>query len=286
LREITEHLRGGHLLRDGPAWAVHVSSTFRYGLGWPLFLCGVAGLAVYAWRERRRGLMAVSFPAAYFLVIGSGDTAFARYMLPVVPFVAIFAAHLVVDVARRLAEHSLPRRPAAVIWTFAALVALPAIAADLQIDRLLSTTDSRLLAVRPVMAALPCGGTIYQTGFPYGHVQLPAASRRAVFTPVTFDEETREFRREQHVVPRPDLIVVQESPLAYSRVPAAIGPMLAQDYELIGRVDAIDMLTARPAYDEEDAFFVPLARFAGVVRPGPNFHVYRSSQLAASPCRR
>ena len=78
-----------------PGWSFYLK-TLLYGLGGFLLISGILGHA-------RRGVMAIgrrdlasailiSFPLSYFLVMGSTQHYFARYALPLVPFIVLFAA--------------------------------------------------------------------------------------------------------------------------------------------------------------------------------------------------
>lgn len=272
--EIGARLRGGQIVVSGPTWGIHLFSTLRYGLGWPLLVAGIGGFVSCWLKNRRSGLVLASFPVLYFLAIGAGQSTFARYLLPVVPFLAVAAACGVCDLGERASRWIAPAHAGVVIALLAALVATPSAVTAIQIDRLLSDTDTRVLAAESIATAFPCGATIHQNGFVYGHVQLPTSGTGARYTPVTFDESGREFRADAAPTgTRPDLIVIQQSTLAYSRVSKALLEIVASDYskagEVVGTTDA-----ARPVYDNDDAFYVPLAGFSGVLRPGPDIRIY------------
>jgi hypothetical protein len=61
-------------------------------------------------------------------------------------------------------------------------------------------------------------------------------------------------------------------------VPDALRLVLARDYGLEQTFIALDTSLEGLAYDLDDAFFVPLAGFGAVTRPGPNLamHVRRA----------
>ena len=106
LESITAHLRGGHAAMAGPGWVVHAASSLRYGVGLPILIAGALGFLVYAVRDRRLGILFLIFPAAYYAFIGAGETAFARYIIPVVPFLCLAAAYPIVEAARAAARWS------------------------------------------------------------------------------------------------------------------------------------------------------------------------------------
>jgi hypothetical protein len=223
--------------------------------------------------------MFVLFPAAYFILIGAGETAFARYIIPIVPFLCLAAARVTVLAAAWIARRAgRALSPAAIAWPLAAILAAPSAWSAAQTDRLLARTDNRLVAADWLGAAFGDGATIYQTGSIYGHVQMQTASPRAAagFRDVVFDEADGTFRDAGgSQIDPPDVIVVQECPLpVYCRVPDAIRQRLDADYRVAHTLPAVDASRAGLAYDRDDAFFVPLAGFHAVTRPGPNLVVH------------
>jgi hypothetical protein len=278
LMEISEHLRGGHAAVAGPAWTVHLTISLRYGLGLPLLVAGVGGLVFYLWRDWRAGVVFAIFPLVYFIAIGAGQTAFARYILPITPFLCLAAAHLVVTgagvVGRGLAR---PTAAPAITWAMALLVATPAAWSAIRTDQLLSRTDNRVLAASWIYQNFPNGVTMHQTGAGYGQVQIRTVDPFAVprFPETLYDEGADVFRNaDGSEAPAPDLIVVQESPLTYSIVPDGIRRMVARDYELRATFRALDSSDPALVYDPDDAFYLPLSGFDAVSRPGPNLMIH------------
>ena len=184
LGEVTAHLRDGHVAPAGPAWQVHLTSSLRHGLGWPLLLAGVGGLPLFIWRERRAGTLLAIFPVTYFAIIGSGQTTFARYIIPLIPFLCLSAAYFVVEVARAIGRLSLrPQVVPFLVCALAAGVAVPAAWSSIRLDELLSRTDNRLIAAEWIREQFPGGITLYQTASQYGHLQMQTAeagARRAL----------------------------------------------------------------------------------------------------------
>jgi Dolichyl-phosphate-mannose-protein mannosyltransferase len=276
LASVSAHLRGGHAAFAGTGWSVHLTSSLRHGLGWPLLLAGMAGVALLLLRERRSGLIFALFPVTYFAIIGAGQTAFARYIIPIVPFLCLSAAYLTVQSARALALRN-PRVSApAMAWLLAALLAAPSAWTAARTDYLLAQTDSRLIAAEWIRASFPDRTTMYQTGSGYGHVQVATADPRAAtgYPEVAFDERAGFLDKDGRAAASPDLIIVQECPLPYCDVPAGLRQILTTGYERQRTFTALDAKNESLAYDRDDAFFVPLAGFGAVQRPGPNLIVY------------
>ena len=180
--QISDHLRGGHGVALGRGWSYQLSTSLRYGLGLPLLIAGIAGLAVAAVRSPRQGLLMAVFPITYYLSIGAGYTVFARYILPVVPFLCLTAAIGVDEIAswRGLPSTSLrPGKPSpsipafAIPWrataafgfaqaALAVAIILPSAWSIIQFDALLARTDSRVMVEDWVQQRFPDGAVIGQ----------------------------------------------------------------------------------------------------------------------------
>ena len=86
----------GRPLSAEASWLVYVKHL-RLAFGWPASAFAVAGLGIAAFRSwagpsRVRWLLLVVFPAVYFYLITGWGSLFARYALPMVPFLALWAA--------------------------------------------------------------------------------------------------------------------------------------------------------------------------------------------------
>jgi len=93
------HLVEGHHVDLGLGWIHHATVSLWYGMGWPLWLVALAGFVQLIRGNRRDGVLLAAFPVAYFLFMGRGQTVFARYAIPLLPFLAIAAAWLLNEAA-------------------------------------------------------------------------------------------------------------------------------------------------------------------------------------------
>jgi len=278
LARISAHLRGGHAAMAGPGWIVHLSSSLRYGVGVPMLAAGLIGFVFYVWRDRRDGLLFLAFPLAYYALIGTGETAFARYIIPVVPFLCLAAAHAVVEATRAVARWS--QRPAiatAFAWIAAVAVVAPSLVSAIHTDLLLSRTDNRLIAAQWIHDQYPDGGSIAQTGTVAGQVQVTTADpeRPERYPALAFEPETGRFFTADGQDGSPQLIVVEHCPLTYCRVPDQWLAVLRDRYEFAREFVAYDDSSVLPVYDRDDDFYLPLAGLGAVERPGPNITVFR-----------
>jgi 4-amino-4-deoxy-L-arabinose transferase-like glycosyltransferase len=265
LNSISSHLLGGHGPDVGRGWWVHPASSLRYGVGAPGLFAGIVGLAWLAWQSPRIGVMLLLFPVATYLMIGNGLTVFARYALPIVPFLCLGAAYAVTRSTRAIAESI--RKPdwqAALAWTAALGIVAPSAIAVWQFDRLLSIEDSRLIAAHWIEARFPGGATIGETerrfnrlSFRSADPAMPSPFQAIVLTPDT---------------PDPDVIVVAESPLHPGGLPPEITAERLSHYQRAFETSGPE----RPGsiYDWQDEFYIPLAGIDHLERPGPRITIW------------
>jgi Dolichyl-phosphate-mannose-protein mannosyltransferase len=266
---------GGIVLERG--WVYFARVVLPAALGWPMFVLGVAGavgLLATAWR---RAVVLLAFPVAYYAFAGHGYGVFARHMLPVVPFLCITAAWATVGLARRLASAA---RPAVRPWAItgcALLVAAEPAWKSVRLDRLLATTDNRVVAGRALPDFVPPGSSFYQTGETYGHVPFDIDGRALSVRRVGYNIATESFEPGA-----PEWVLVQRSPLRhYSAVSPGLEATLRDHYELTRRFSTGAGEGSARLYDQLDAFYLPLSGFAGLTRPGPEFELYRRTPGSA-----
>jgi hypothetical protein len=269
MRIVQGTLTNGNGIVVGRGWWYFARVILPATLGWPLFLAGVAGMIVLL-RRWRESLVVLAFPMAYYLVVGRGYGVFARYVLPVVPFVCLTAAWLVVEVARRGAQRFAPGREMQATVLLAGLVVAPTAINTVLMDRLLARTDNRVVTARVLVDAIPAGATFHQTGdSAFG--MPPFADRRTIqVRNIGYDEAAQAF-----YPGNPEWVLVQRSPLVmYSPIPPGLEAVLRERYRIVR-----SFVTGGPAppgrvYDQQDAFFLPLNKLQGLERPGPSFELY------------
>jgi 4-amino-4-deoxy-L-arabinose transferase-like glycosyltransferase len=267
LRGVSAHLAIGHGVMLGRGWGVHLASSLRHGIGEPMLVAGLAGLALLVIRQRRKGIIVAIFPVVYYGIIGGGYTVFARYILPVVPFLCLAAAYAVREAGDWLAARlGRPARSAMAAWGLALIVVAPSAWSLVQFDWLLGQTDSRVLVARWIEVRFPAGARIAEMGPLSTHLHFWPSGIGALVP-------------HQHVelspgVAEPDILVVPTSPRDPGfRLPAE-AVSLAARYELRFAVVAYDVTARGNVYDWQDEFYLPVAGFNGIRRPGPNLAIY------------
>jgi hypothetical protein len=121
------------------------------GLGLPLLLAALAG-AVYAAKKRTPGdWMLLVFAVPYYLVVGAAESRYARYEIPLLPVLALWAGRLLIDGATTL------HKPI-VVWpariAFGVVFAVTALSTILLL-RPLSQEDPRDRAEQWIVANVP-----------------------------------------------------------------------------------------------------------------------------------
>jgi hypothetical protein len=272
---VRRHLAAGHVVM-ARGWGYHAAFTLRYGVGVPLMLAGIAGAVWLALARASAAALVLAFPVSYYAVLGAGQTVFARYMVPVVPFICLTAAVCVDRIAVFVGERFGSRHVGDLVLLAAATaIVYPTLMRSIAFDRLMAQTDSRVLGAGWIASHFPAGASIYQTGFGAGHL-LPMPAYK--YLRYTFDERADRFELDGTAAESvPDLIVLLESPLpAYSEVPGRIRSVIRDGYELVTAIDGVPPASAPDVvYDLEDAFYAPFAGLDGALRPGPSIRVFQ-----------
>ncbi|MBI3946565.1 MAG: glycosyltransferase family 39 protein [Armatimonadetes bacterium] len=160
------HVRTGHGLcftNTLPAWIYHVTHSLRFGLGIPLLVVTLAGVAAAARRRSPADLVVAAWVVPYYLLIGMAAVKFQRYTLPLLPPLMAWAGALC---AGYIVERGWSRRRAlaaaglvgTLLWTLGAAIAY---------DALFVATDPRDRAAEWVRAHVPSGATVASAALPW-----------------------------------------------------------------------------------------------------------------------
>jgi 4-amino-4-deoxy-L-arabinose transferase-like glycosyltransferase len=268
----------------GSGWGYHLPFSLRHGLGIPLLTAGLTGLVWMALRRPQLALILGSFPLAYYVAAGAGYNVFVRYMVPVVPFLCLFAGYLVAEIASSAAPRLRVPRPV-LAGALACAIVAPSAWSAIEFSRLMAQDDSRVLAARWVDESVPPGSSVYMSGNRYGHPQiegLPGGFQIFGYdwraSHFTHQDRSTGVYREYPVDRLPEFIIVQRSAIPYSHIPEQVERMLPTEYDLAHTIRAAD-LSAKNPYDIQDGFYLAYGRYQGVRRPGPNFEIYRRRGL-------
>jgi len=148
-----------------PVWLIYLKHL-RNALQWPGSLMVIAGFGVGVWRiareaDRLRWVIAIVFPLLYFRFVSHQNIIFARYLLPIVPFLSLLAAAAVVAFVAwmRRARVPLRVRHAVTIALTVIAIAPPAYSA-INYDAAASKTWTQRLTYDWIRRELPRGTSI------------------------------------------------------------------------------------------------------------------------------
>ena len=173
----------GYIVENG--YAYHLFSSLGSGLGWPGLIAAAVGVVLLL-RTRSvptsAKVLLIGFPLLHYALIGNSKLAFARYMLPMLPFLALAASAVIRQLGTRL-----NRRGIASLATIIAVVA-PGLMWGIKHDRLLAKPDIRReLVLALAKADLDLGG---EPVYAFGHsglcarwAKLPFRRKNLIATP-------------------------------------------------------------------------------------------------------
>jgi hypothetical protein len=269
----TLHLSAGHGLDLGRGWSYHVRRSLPYGLGVPVFIATAAGVIPFVWRYRWQGIVLGAFAAAFYSAIGSGQTVFFRYVLPLVPLACLSAAVAIRHGAPWIASRAAVSERVALILLLLGTGG-PALINCVWFDALLARTDSRVLAARWLKANVEPEDTLHDAGSSYSLLDLQDLR----FHPWFFDAAANSFGDPSGRTP--DWLVLHTSPLRlYSGVPWPLRRLADENYTLVWKIEATRGRSRDAVYDPQDAFFMPFSGLQTVERPGPSLEIYRRNDL-------
>lgn len=264
----SRHLSGGHGISLGRGWTYHLTRSVPYGLGFGISTAALAGIIPLASRHRRHAAVLGAFTAALFAAIGSGQTVFFRYVMPLVPVACLSAAVAVQHLGSWLAARTrLPRTAA--VGLLAVIIGGPSLVSSAWLDGLLARTDTRVIAARWLTPRLHPDDTLHDAGGDYTRLDYG----RTPFHEWRFDAATKSFDPAGRT---PDWIVLYDSPLfTYAAIDNELRLLVDRDYVLAEEVRGTRGDGPFGAYDLQDAFFLPFSRFDTVQRPGPDVRIFR-----------
>lgn len=174
--EELEHSRTGHgnVFRFmPPAGLYHATVSLPVAFGWPLYLLALAGAAWAAWRRRPADWLLLAAVIPLYALLSRSELRFLRYVVPLLPPLAILAARAVVSAAaaveRRRTTQGARRSKTApgVLAGLTALTVLPALGSSLAHDAVMAGEDPRERAARWLLATTPPGATIALASNPW-----------------------------------------------------------------------------------------------------------------------
>jgi len=256
-----------------PWWATfayHATFSLWYGVGAVATLLAPFAIAWgFASRKPLPVLAAVTC-VLHYVVVGLSPAQTSRYLTSVMPVFAVLEGGFLFFVASRVStRHAAPLFAALTL----ALVAQP-LTASVGLYRIAAKTDTRVLATRWLAVHAAKGDRVLFLGdvlMPYGQ-PMPPRGVRAV------DVEATPEALERASV---DWVVTHDHALYYSTVrPEELYP-LSPYLTLVTEFDPAAAEASHAVFEANDAYYIPVSGFAGVLRPGPHIRIYRFDASAA-----
>lgn len=144
---LASHYKGAARSVD-PGWLVYLKHL-RIQLAWPGFLFAAVGLVLAIARAftgpgHVRYVLLTLFPVLYFYLVATRTLVFARYLLPIVPFVCLMAAIAVISGVSLLRRFDIPRKVRTGLIAAGTVAALlPPLADAVLFDRNLGTPTTQ-----------------------------------------------------------------------------------------------------------------------------------------------
>ena len=280
--------------RTAPAigW-VQLTQALWYGIDPSLLLLGIIGILYAIWRRTPADWILLTFTILYFGVIGTGGSVFFRYADPLIPPLMLLAGR----VLAALIGLVLPTRTRWMALAAASsIVLIPSVVHDVRFDGLIAQTDTRSQAFDWLEQHVPVGARAAIPYFPgpshdqhlvdsnehsHGATDPYVASfldgrletRYSILelVPRDLDQAPLGRFREENIQ---YVLVADEIPghgcrpdTALEHALAELGPPVASFSPASGCPDSV--------FDPIDAYYVPLAGYAGWIRPGPYIRIYR-----------
>lgn len=138
----------------------------RNALHWPATLLVVIGIGLGLTRasvgpERLKWMLATVFPLLYFWFVSHQHIVFGRYLLPILPFLALLAAAAVTWIVSRVPRSRVSRGwRKAIAASLMLLAVVPVSIEAIRFDAALSRTWTTEIAYRWLLANVPAGSSI------------------------------------------------------------------------------------------------------------------------------
>jgi 4-amino-4-deoxy-L-arabinose transferase-like glycosyltransferase len=266
---------GFRFLAQRSAWDYGLPIGFLYhptvslpaGLGLAAYGVSLVGILVALWRRSPTDRALLALLAAYLLLVGFSQEVFLRYALPLLPPLCLLAGGAFQPPAGRM-----PARMA----LLAALVLAPSAAMSIQGDRLLTATDTRVEAASWLLANAAPGSELVLTNYwgePFYDAEAirtrPLHSLYLAGDPLPDSFQLGRFS-DRFVINRAvgtHCYQVYESGPPWQAPPPTVptGATVAATFRPYSGAPP-----AGNVYDPLDSFYLPLAGFGNVDRPGPS----------------
>jgi hypothetical protein len=238
----------------------HVTVSLRYGAGLLVALLALPALLRGLWRPGASRLIAIAV-VAHGLVLLTNPLVVARNLLPSLSGIVVLVADLVCTAVLRSPFSR--RRAVAACLVGLVLIAEP-LSAGVRLVSLLGEPDTRASAGRWIAEHVPPDARVITWGAPAGAADFGAPALHGRAAPRALPVERWSGAGVAYVVRH-------SYPLPFSSAPE---PADWPEMRAVAVFDPFDGPIDDPVLEPLDAFYLPLARFDGITRPGPRITIY------------
>jgi len=286
-------------------WFFHLKVSFRHGIGFPILILSLAGLIKTFKDEWKLAIILLTFPVIHFLYVGSNYLVYARYIIPLTPFICIFAGIGLDCIALETVNRWFGTKVVCAIFVFAMFVcAASTLFNSVAFNHLLSQPDTRESAINYVHANIPSNKHLGWLGVPWerlkfkespdslqarlDHVKSEGGSGRLVETQlkataqneygIFFEALVMEDLENRNDLP--EFILAEEYdlfPYLKMKTANARETLLKLGYvQMIEFAGASAEVFADKAikFDNQDPFYVPFAGMHRFSNPGPTLTLW------------
>lgn len=253
--------------------------SLLWGMGYGLLAACLLGLAYVAWKRPGEAVIVAIFPVAIYLFMGRQLMFFARFIIPAIPFLILFAAYLLCDIPRFFPLPPLARA-LLLAGVMVGVVVQPTLAI-IRTDRILSRTDTRTLARLWIEAHAPDGSRIIRESngpkLPGEEPPSPPSDKRFVVAKIPgrkIGEHTLEHYRANY-----DYLVVNSFQSDLTLTSQERARQNQAVYDALDRLGAVAVFAPyrgdrKPPF-VFDQIYGPITDIGQFERPGPKVRIYR-----------
>lgn len=180
-----------HYIGTVPYW-YYIENLLFWAMGPALEIAGLLGVAYALWRHRRQDIVIALWVVIYFVVVGGWLNKAVRYTLPMLPFLAVFAAAMFVHSWKRSIQQR-RQRLATLIAICGALTLSATFAYALAYMNIYRQPHSAIQATEWAYANIPAGSTILLEG-PTPHERPQIDARQMIFADPRFELIAHHFK--------------------------------------------------------------------------------------------
>ncbi len=168
-------------------WWYHISFSLWFGLRPFLFVFSATGfLHAFITRQPKHIILA-SFILGYYITMGNAHYNYVRYVLPIIPPLLVYGAHMVSIIAdmvlQRLKQPQSSKLAIASLTLITLAIGSTSLFYSITLDRLLATPDTRTLARNWLIENTTSLEAKIGIGLPLAHIDMPYTFHKYFLSP-------------------------------------------------------------------------------------------------------